>query len=145
MFAISWLSFCFIFDPKHRFISTLPTNTNELNLMYYKLVFVMITFLYRGLQTTFFLRVKVNDRQPIGEGGGSRAAEPQKFLRIRGWLQTCRRVETAGAMKLLDGYLPRGRTCPRQFQTYFNIHISPVLSPRVRAPLNRRLRIPFAA
>lgn len=92
-----------------------------------------------------FSRAKVNDRQPIGEGGGSRAAEPQKFLRIRGWLQTCRRVETAGAVKLLDGYLPRGRTCPRQFQTYFNIHISPVPSPRVRAPLNRRLRIPFAA
>lgn len=92
-----------------------------------------------------FLKAKVNDRQSIGEGGGSRAAEPQKFLRIRGWLQTCRRVETAGAVKLLDGYLPRGRTCPRQFQTYFNIHISPVLSPDVRAPLNRRLRIPFAA
>lgn len=77
----------------------------------------------------------------------ARREAAEKFLRIRGWLQTRRRVETAGAVKLLDGYLPRGRTCPRQFQTYFNIHISSVPSPRAheRPPQNRRLRIPFAA
>lgn len=39
-----------------------------------------------------------------------------------------RRAETAGFAELLDGYIPRGRTCPRQFQTYFNIHISLCLS-----------------
>ena len=37
--------------------------------------------------------------------------------------------ETAGVAELLGpGLLPRGRTCPRQFQTYFNIHISLSLS-----------------
>lgn len=80
--------------------------------------------LLRTTQILAFSRVKVNDRQAIGEGDGSRAVKPHKFLRIRDWLQTRRRVETTSAVKLLDGYLPRGRTCPRQFQTYFNIHIS---------------------
>lgn len=41
--------------------------------------------------------------------------------------------ETAGIAELLGrGLLPWDRTCPRQFQTYFNIHISLPPIPRAR-------------
>lgn len=35
---------------------------------------------------------------------------------------------SSSAVKLL-AVIPRGRTCPRQFQTYFNIHITPFSLP----------------
>lgn len=66
-----------------------------------------------------------------------------KLVEIHEWSQTRRRAETGGIVELLDGCLPRGRTCPRQFQTYFNIHISPAPYPTSNAPANRTPKHPF--
>lgn len=90
-------------------------------------------------------RAKANDRRTIGEGGGSRGAAEVSANPPAG----CKLAEGSKPPALWNystGTLPRGRTCPRQFQTYFNIHISSApSSARAAAPPNRRLRIPFDA
>ena len=77
------------------------------------------------MQTEASPRRKVSETDNgVSRGSSLRRAAGGGRASARRRARNCRRC---GITR--PGLLPRGRTCPRQFQTYFNIHIS-LLPPR---------------